>query len=151
MDIDFSLVLVLLVMLCGGLWLLDSLLLRRSRMVAIDEYNRNQAKGRKKDEIDRSLVELSKEPLVIEYAKSFFPVLFLVLVLRSFLIEPFQIPTGSMIPTLNVGDFILVNKYAYGVRLPVIGTKIVDVDHPKRGEVMAVSYTHLTLPTICSV
>ena len=136
MDIDFSLVLVLLVMFCGGLWLLDSLLLRRSRMVAIDEYNRNQAKGRKKDEIDRSLVELSKEPLVIEYAKSFFPVLFLVLVLRSFLIEPFQIPTGSMIPTLNVGDFILVNKYAYGVRLPVIGTKIVDVDHPKRGEVM---------------
>ena len=68
MDIDFSLVLVLLVMLCGGLWLLDSLLLRRSRIVAIDEYNRNQAKGRKKDEIDRSLVELSKEPLVIEYA-----------------------------------------------------------------------------------
>ena len=58
MDIDFSLVLVLLVMLCGGLWLLDSLLLRRSRMVAIDEYNRNQAKGRKKEEIDLSLIHI---------------------------------------------------------------------------------------------
>ena len=73
MDIDFSLVLVLLVTLCGGLWLLDSLLLRRSRMLAIEEFNSNQVKGRKKDEIDRSLVELSKEPLIIEYAKSFFP------------------------------------------------------------------------------
>ena len=89
-----------------------------------------------KDEIDNTLAELSKEPLIIEYAKSFFPVLFLVLVLRSFLIEPFQIPTGSMIPTLNVGDFILVNKYAYGIRLPVIGTKIISVDDPERGEVM---------------
>ncbi len=60
--------------------------------------------------------------------------LLIVLVLRSFLVEPFQIPTGSMIPTLEVGDFILVNKYAYGVRLPVIGTKIIDVDDPERGE-----------------
>jgi len=103
---------------------------------AIENYKRTQVSGTKKDEIDQALAELSKEPLIIEYAKSFFPVLFLVLVLRSFLIEPFQIPTGSMIPTLNVGDFILVNKYAYGIRLPVIGTKIVSIDDPKRGEVM---------------
>ena len=68
-------------------------------------------------------------------AKSFFPVLLIVFLLRSFLVEPFQIPTDSMIPTLEVGDFILVNKYAYGVRLLVIGTKI-DVDDPRRGEVM---------------
>ncbi len=69
-------------------------------------------------------------------AKSFFPVLLIVLVLRSFLVEPFQIPSGSMIPTLEVGDFILVNKYTYGLRLPVVGTKIVDINEPKRGEVM---------------
>lgn len=136
MDIDFSLVLVILVAVCGGLWLLDFLLIKRSRVEAIENYKRTQVSGTKKDEIDQALAELSKEPLIIEYAKSFFPVLFLVLVLRSFLIEPFQIPTGSMIPTLNVGDFILVNKYAYGIRLPVIGTKIVSIDDPKRGEVM---------------
>ncbi len=136
MDIDFSLVLVVLVAICGVLWLLDFLLIKRSRIEAIENYKRTQASGRKKDEIENAVAELSKEPLLIEYAKSFFPVLFLVLVLRSFLIEPFQIPTGSMIPTLNVGDFILVNKYAYGVRLPVLGTKIVSVDDPKRGEVM---------------
>ena len=136
MDIDFSLVLVILVAVCGVLWLLDFLLIKRSRVEAIETYKRTQVSGRKKDEIDHTLAALSKEPLIIEYAKSFFPVLFLVLVLRSFLIEPFQIPTGSMIPTLNVGDFILVNKYAYGIRLPVIGTKIVSIDDPKRGEVM---------------
>ena len=136
MDIDFSLVLVILVSISGGLWLLDVLLMKRSRLEAIQNYTLTQARGKKNSEIESTVAELSKEPLVIEYAKSFFPVLFLVLVLRSFLIEPFQIPTGSMIPTLNVGDFILVNKYAYGVRLPVVGTKIVSVDDPKRGEVM---------------
>ena len=136
MDIDFSLVLVILVSISGGLWLLDVLLIKRSRLEAIQNYTLTQARGKKNSEIESTVAELSKEPLVIEYAKSFFPVLFLVLVLRSFLIEPFQIPTGSMIPTLNVGDFILVNKFAYGVRLPVVGTKIVSVDDPKRGEVM---------------
>jgi len=81
--------------------------------------------------------------MIIEYAKSFFPVLLIVLILRSFLVEPFQIPTGSMIPTLEVGDFILVNKYAYGVRLPVIGTKIVDVADPERGDVMVFIPPHV--------
>ena len=136
MDIDFSLVLVILVAISGGLWLLDVLLIKRSRIEAVENYTLTQARGKKNSEIESTVAELSKEPLVIEYAKSFFPVLFLVLVLRSFLIEPFQIPTGSMIPTLNVGDFILVNKYAYGVRLPVVGTKVVSIDDPKRGEVM---------------
>ena len=77
-----------------------------------------------------------RDPMPVEYAKSFFPILFAVLILRSFLFEPFQIPTGSMIPTLNVGDFIVVNKFAYGLRLPVTGTKILPVGDPKRGDVM---------------
>ncbi|MEX2326749.1 MAG: signal peptidase I, partial [Pseudomonadales bacterium] len=79
---------------------------------------------------------LLREPAIIEYSISFFPVLLIVLLLRSFLAEPFQIPTGSMIPTLQIGDFIVVNKFAYGLRLPVTGTKILDVDEPKNGEVM---------------
>jgi len=136
MDIDFSLVLVVLVGFCGLLWLLDSLLLKKPRQSAIDEFMQGPARSLGEDQRNSKLEELGREPLVVEYAKSFFPVLLIVLMLRSFLVEPFQIPTGSMIPTLEVGDFILVNKYAYGVRLPVIGTKIMDVDDPERGEVM---------------
>ncbi|MEX0738010.1 MAG: signal peptidase I [Pseudohongiella sp.] len=114
MDIDFSLVLVVLVAICGFIWLLDALLFARARKEASEPG----------------------EPVIVEYAKSFFPVLFIVLMLRSFLVEPFQIPSGSMIPTLEVGDFILVNKYHYGLRLPVVGTKIVANNEPERGEVM---------------
>jgi signal peptidase I len=76
------------------------------------------------------------EPWWIEYPKSFFPVILIVFVLRSFLFEPFKIPSGSMIPTLLVGDFILVNKFTYGIRLPVINKKIADINLPKRGDVM---------------
>lgn len=114
MDIDFSLVLVVLVAVSGFIWLLDALLFAKPRKSA----------GK------------TSEPVVVEYAKSFFPVLAIVLVLRSFLVEPFQIPSGSMIPTLEVGDFILVNKYHYGLRLPVVGTKIVSNNDPERGDVM---------------
>lgn len=136
MDIDFSIVLVSLVAFCGALWLIDSLLIKKARLTAVENYKRTQAKGRKEEEVATAVEEILKEPLVIEYAKSFFPVLVIVLILRSFLIEPFQIPTGSMIPTLEVGDFILVNKYSYGVRLPIIGTKILEVEDPDRGEVI---------------
>jgi signal peptidase I len=136
MDIDFSIVLVSLVSFCGLLWLLDSLLNKKSRIAVAEEYRATKAKGKSDEEVAETIAILSQDPLIIEYAKSFFPVLLIVLILRSFLIEPFQIPTGSMIPTLEVGDFILVNKYAYGVRLPIIGTKLMDVADPKRGEVM---------------
>lgn len=136
MDIDFSLVLVSLVGICGLLWILDSVLLKKPREVAIADFRAGPGKSLNDDKLAERVEELGREPVVIEYAKSFFPVLLIVLVLRSFLVEPFQIPTGSMIPTLEVGDFILVNKYAYGLRLPVIGTKIMDVDDPQRGEVM---------------
>lgn len=114
MDIDFSLVLVVLVTICGVIWLIDHFLFAKARIKA----------------------GATEEPILVEYAKSFFPVLFIVLMLRSFVIEPFQIPSGSMIPTLEVGDFILVNKYHYGLRLPVVGTKIMENNSPQRGEVM---------------
>lgn len=77
-----------------------------------------------------------KEPLLVEYARSFFPVVLIVLLLRSFLVEPFRIPSGSMMPTLLVGDFILVNKFSYGVRLPVLNNKIIEVSEPKRGDIV---------------
>jgi signal peptidase I len=116
LSVNFPLLLVVLTALCGGVWLLDAWLLSPRRARA----------GAKED----------RQPAVVEYAVSFFPVLLFVLVLRSFLVEPFQIPSGSMIPTLEVGDFILVNKYTYGLRLPVIGTKIVAIGEPERGDAM---------------
>jgi len=143
MDIDFSLVLVCLVGACGALWLLDSLWIKKYRLQAVADYEATQAKGRSEQEVAEAVADLSQEPMLIEYAKSFFPVLLIVLILRSFLVEPFQIPTGSMIPTLEVGDFILVNKYAYGVRLPVIGTKLIDVEDPERGDVMVFIPPHV--------
>lgn len=76
------------------------------------------------------------------YVGSFFPVLFLVLFLRSFLLEPFQIPSGSMIPTLKVGDFILVNKFSYGVKLPVLGTEFLSMGSPERGDVVVFVPSH---------
>lgn len=82
----------------------------------------------------------AKEPAIIEYAKSFFPVILVVFLLRSFLVEPFKIPSGSMLPTLLVGDFILVNKYTYGIRIPVINAKILEINLPQRGEVMVFRY-----------
>lgn len=80
--------------------------------------------------------EKYKDPLLIDYARSFLPVLLVVVVLRSFLIEPFRIPSGSMIPTLEIGDFVVVKKYAYGVKLPVINKKILDTGEPSRGDVV---------------
>jgi len=126
MDLDFPLILVLAVFISGGIWLLDWALLARLR--------------RKRQPMLVDDQKPLKEPAVVEYAKSFFPVLFIVLVLRSFLFEPFQIPSGSMLPTLKIGDFILVNKYHYGLRLPVLGTKVVANNDPQRGDVMVFKY-----------
>jgi len=80
------------------------------------------------------------EPWLVEYARSFFPIVLIVLVLRSFLAEPFRIPSGSMMPTLLVGDFILVNKFTYGIRLPVINKKVLALNEPKRGDIVVFRY-----------
>ena len=127
MSVDFSLVLVLATAITGFIWLLDYVFLRPKRGLALEKAGQVDEKTRE---------EILAEPTIVEYSISFFPVLAIVLMLRSFFFEPFQIPTGSMIPTLEVGDFILVNKYEYGLRLPVLGTKVVDINEPKKGEVM---------------
>ncbi|WP_252180445.1 signal peptidase I [Endozoicomonas sp. 4G] len=132
MDINFPLLLVLAVFITGLVALFDRLVLLPKRKAAIKGLK--DSTGSEPDQ--ETLGKLEREPGIVETCKSIFPVLALVLVVRSFLFEPFQIPSGSMIPTLEVGDFILVNKFDYGLRLPVIGTKIVSINEPQRGDVM---------------
>ena len=86
------------------------------------------------------IAEHEPEPWYLDYARSFFPVLLIVFLLRGFVAEPFRIPSGSMLPTLEVGDFILVNKYTYGIRLPILHNKLVEMELPQRGDIMVFRY-----------
>ena len=120
MSFDFAAVLVLLTAASGVIWAIDALFFARNRKLS-DDGGRAQ-------------------PLIVDYARSLFPVFFIVLILRSFIIEPFRIPSASMMPTLLRGDFILVNKYDYGIRLPVLNTKVFGNGQPKRGDVIVFRY-----------
>lgn len=113
---NFALILFVLLVVTGALWVLD-----------IAKYKKLRSPD-------------AKEPWWVEYGAGFFPVILIVFVLRSFIVEPFKIPSGSMIPTLEVGDFILVNKFTYGIRLPVINKKIIANNLPARGDVMVFRY-----------
>ena len=113
MDFDFNLILVPATLIFGAIWLLDKLVLKQK-----------QSKG------------LEKSTAPVRWAYDFFPILAIVLVVRSFLIEPFNIPSSSMVPTLYTGDFIAVNKYAYGIRLPLVNTKVLDLGAPQHGDVV---------------
>ncbi|MGD8631558.1 MAG: signal peptidase I [Gammaproteobacteria bacterium] len=135
MSFDFPALLVGATLFTGLAWALDAAFLaprRRQKAASL-------VQGGVAQDSDQVAITL-KEPTWIEYCKSFFPVILAVLLLRSFLVEPFRIPSGSMMPTLLVGDFILVNKFAYGIRLPVVNTKIIDIDEPERGDVVVFRY-----------
>ena len=119
----FEIALVVLTLFTGLVWLLDKLFFARRRMARA------------------GLLE-AKEPVLVDYARAFFPVLAIVLVLRSFVAEPFRIPSSSMMPSLLIGDFILVNKYAYGLRLPITNQKFVAIGEPKRGDVVVFRPPH---------
>lgn len=147
---NFALILFVLTLVTGVIWFLDVFYLAKQRRARADaalaEYDARNAKlaadGIKTDTSGRAELEagLLRQPTWIEYSGSFFPVIALVFVLRSFLFEPFKIPSSSMVPTLLVGDLILVNKYTYGIRLPVINKKIIEINDPERGDVMVFKY-----------
>jgi len=119
---DFAAVLLMAAVITGLIWLYDAKFARRRRMADVPE------------------------PVVVDMARAFFPVIVVVFLIRSFWVEPFKIPSGSMKPTLLVGDFILVNKYTYGIRLPVVNRKVLDVDPVRRGDVVVFRYP--TDPTV---
>jgi signal peptidase I len=116
MSWNFSLILFIAMVITGLVWMLDRVHLRKKRGLS------------------------SKPPWWVEYGASFFPVIVFVFVLRSFIVEPFRIPSGSMLPTLEAGDLILVNKYTYGIRLPIVHHKVVALSEPARGDVMVFRY-----------
>lgn len=113
---NFSLLMFSALMLTGIIWLIDNLVLAKQR------------------------VNDQQPHWIVEYAKSFFPVILIVFSLRSFIVEPFKIPSGSMLPTLVIGDYIVVNKFTYGIRLPVLNVKILEINKPERGDVLVFRY-----------
>src|ERR1700729_374849 len=128
MDFDFALLLVILTFSTGVIWLLDRLFLaggRKRRAEALAQAGGTDAERQQRAQ------EAIREPAIVEYARSFFPVILIVLLFRSFIAEPFKIPSGSMMPTLLVGDFVLVNKFAYGLRVPVLNSKFLQIGEPK--------------------
>ncbi|MBF6057920.1 signal peptidase I [Thiomicrorhabdus heinhorstiae] len=112
---SFELILVIVTAVTGVIAYVDRIIWRPKRMKSVTHR---------------------QEPIIVEYSRSLFPVFLVVLVLRSFIIEPFRIPSGSMYPTLEIGDFIAVNKFAYGVKLPVLQTKVIEIGEPERGDVV---------------
>jgi len=119
---DFATFLVVFAVVTGLIWLGDTLLLAKKRRLRATDGE--------------------SVPVVVDYARSFFPVIVIVLIIRSFLFEPFRIPSSSMMPTLLIGDFILVNKFAYGLRLPVTNQRIISLGEPERGDVFVFRYPH---------
>lgn len=139
---DLAAILVVCIVVCVLFWLYDVFFLLGAR---------NALKERMTSEVrtEAEIVEATRPPFLVDLARSLLPIFIIVLILRSFLVEPFRIPSGSMMPTLLVGDFILVNKFAYGIRLPVLNTKIIPISEPKRGDVVVFRYPeNPTIPYI---
>ncbi len=136
MHFDFAFLLVLATLVTGVIWLID----RWAFAPARNARARAAREAAPTEEAREAADELGKEPVLVEYARSFFPVILAVLLLRSFLVEPFRIPSGSMMPTLLPGDFILVNKFSYGLRLPVLETELLELGSPERGDIVVFRY-----------
>ncbi|NBO77456.1 MAG: signal peptidase I, partial [Betaproteobacteria bacterium] len=147
---NFALLLFMATLVTGIYWLAERFVFLPQRRQAAQDFEeahqQRQAElsrlGVKADEVDvaQAQSKLLMQPWWLDWTAGLFPVILVVFVLRSFLFEPFKIPSGSMIPTLLINDLILVNKFHYGVRLPVINTKIIDNNSPQRGDVMVFRY-----------
>jgi signal peptidase I len=114
--ISFPLFMILILLLTGAIWLVDYFFFQKKRIAG------------------------ATDPVTVEYAKSFFPVILLVFLIRSFIAEPFKIPSGSMMPTLLAGDYILVSKFTYGLRVPLVNNIFYEINHPHRGDVIVFHY-----------
>ncbi len=147
---NFALILFLLTILTGVIWAIDRFRLAPARQkaaqAALAEFDARHARlaetGVKPDPAARAelVAQLQRQPGWVAYTGSFFPVIAAVFLFRSFLFEPFKIPSSSMVPTLVIGDLILVNKFTYGIRLPVVNKKIIDIHSPSRGDVMVFKF-----------
>ncbi len=150
--VNFALVLFWLTVITGIMYVLDLLIWRKKRLASATEalarFDASEALSIKAGQGEVALAQarktlqegLMRQPWWLEYTASFFPVIAAVFFLRSFVAEPFRIPSGSMIPTLMVGDLILVKKYSYGIRLPILNRKLFETDSPQRGDVMVFRY-----------
>ena len=147
---NFALILFLLTVATGLVWALDRFYLapmrHREASAALAEFDARNARllesGVKPDLVARAelAAQLERQPTWVAYTGSFFPVIAAVFLFRSFMFEPFKIPSSSMVPTLQIGDLILVNKYIYGIRLPIVNKKVVDINTPQRGDVMVFKF-----------
>lgn len=126
MNIDFSLVLAIVILVSGVIWGVDHWFFAAKREAQAE----TEADGGK----------TPTEPAIVEFSRFLFPVVLIVFLLRGFIAEPFRIPSGSMLPTLEIGDFILVSKFNYGIRLPVLNKKIIETGNPQRGDVVVFRY-----------
>ena len=137
MSSNYGLILVVLTFVSGIIWLIDIFTAGKQRKIALAKLYEQDS-----NPAEEVIEAVSREPIHVDYAKSFFPILFFIVILRSFLYEPFQIPSASMKPTLTEGDFILVNKFNYGLRLPVTSQKVIEVGGPERGDVAVFRAPH---------
>lgn len=136
MSFDFQAAMLIALVVTGVVWLVDIFFLKPRRELAAAELI-----AREGSNADPGRLEgIRKHGMLVDYARSFFPIILVVLVLRAFLVEPFRIPSGSMMPTLIAGDFILVNKYSYGIRLPVLNTRLIEIGRPQRGDIVVFRY-----------
>lgn len=133
MNFDFALFLMAAAAVTGVIWALDATIWSKRRRVEAEATAGGES-------AEGNAPAAPREPVLVEYARAFFPIILIVLLLRSFLVEPFRIPSGSMEPTLLPGDFILVNKFDFGLRLPVFNVKVLPVGEPKRGDVIVFRY-----------